>query len=348
MRFIPTSFTPSHVSRAKNVVGISLVQILAGYIYAPVYYFLGHISGAWIIFIGTLFVSATPFFLKWTKNLSIVGHLPAFIMYGIMVGLAYTQDGVGSTSLAWFAAVPIVAVLAMGNRSGVFWGVASAVTIMLFYLLPAWGLELPSNPLDTQKMVLLNSVGTAGLVLYLLGFAVANEMIKDEAFQSMRKMAGEDTLTKLLTRRRFFEKVQQLYSLPSSEVRGVMMIDIDHFKAINDTHGHHAGDIVLKEFGALCRQSLGTNPLCARFGGEEFIVYLDSTTAELLYDLAHKLKSTTQEKVFTIGSHALGITISIGIHHWNGSAEDIDTMIKKADAALYRAKQEGRNRVEIA
>ncbi len=128
----------------------------------------------------------------------------------------------------------------------------------------------------------------------------------------------------------------------------LLMIDIDHFKPINDTYGHQVGDEVLRELAGLIKRNVRIVDFCARYGGEEFVAVLPEATGEDALELAERLRKLIQEHEFTCGGKSLTLTVSIGISTWSWP-KDKDTtkedLIKRADDELYRAKREGRNRV---
>lgn len=125
----------------------------------------------------------------------------------------------------------------------------------------------------------------------------------------------------------------------------VIMLDIDHFKMVNDTYGHPAGDVVLKRLGAMLEQALRETDLVARYGGEEFVMALPETPSETATAIAERLRERVADEVFRAGEAELRITVSMGIT--TGAGEDMTpkALIGAADAALYEAKNAGRNRV---
>ncbi|MBV9172020.1 MAG: GGDEF domain-containing protein, partial [Chloroflexi bacterium] len=130
---------------------------------------------------------------------------------------------------------------------------------------------------------------------------------------------------------------------------GVIMIDVDHFKQFNDTFGHNAGDALLREFGALLRSHIRGGDIACRYGGEEFAVIMPDATLEDTERRAEDLREAATHLHVSDQEHLLGqVTISLGVaalpHHGTDGAR----LVRAADRALYRAKNEGRNRVRIA
>ncbi|MEA3464481.1 MAG: GGDEF domain-containing protein, partial [Thermodesulfobacteriota bacterium] len=129
----------------------------------------------------------------------------------------------------------------------------------------------------------------------------------------------------------------------------VMMIDVDHFKQVNDTFGHSVGDQVLQALAQLIKGSIRDFDRVFRFGGEEVVVLLPYTNDEGALVLSERLRRWVSERrLIDNGDEPLNITISIGVSCFCPESEDVGTMMARADEALYRAKSNGRNRVEVS
>jgi diguanylate cyclase (GGDEF)-like protein len=127
----------------------------------------------------------------------------------------------------------------------------------------------------------------------------------------------------------------------------VLMVDIDHFKKINDTHGHASGDSVIRGLAEICARALRPSDLVARYGGEEFIISLPETGIDAARQVAERLRATVADATIPTGSGGVRFTVSIGVAICSRRASLADAM-RRADEALYAAKRNGRNRVEIA
>ena len=125
-----------------------------------------------------------------------------------------------------------------------------------------------------------------------------------------------------------------------------MLFDIDHFKAINDTHGHGAGDQVLKQLAARVSNNLRSFDLVARYGGEEFVVIMPDTNAEIALRVADRLRNHVAQEAFKVEGleTPLEVTVSMGVTTAVKPDETADTILERADRALYQAKSDGRNR----
>lgn len=159
-------------------------------------------------------------------------------------------------------------------------------------------------------------------------------------------MAATDGLTGLLNRRAGIERMEEEISRHerSGAPLACLMLDIDHFKAVNDTYGHVAGDQALAMVAEVLTLSTRRHDIVCRYGGEEFMILLPEASLVSAIAVAQKIKSKISEKVVFFNDHAFTMTISIGVALMNQDSEDsIDTIIYRADSALYRAKNEGRD-----
>ncbi len=184
-----------------------------------------------------------------------------------------------------------------------------------------------------------------GVLVLAIGFILlANERLRVE----LEFMATRDPMTGALNRRAFFVRagVEWARTIRSHRPLAVVVSDIDFFKKVNDTHGHHVGDLVIKDFAQRAAGMLRMADILARFGGEEFVILLPDTGLAEARQVAERIR----REIGTRRNKKLpGYTVSIGIavaQGEAGQAADMEALIAEADAALYRAKQGGRNRVE--
>jgi two-component system cell cycle response regulator len=161
-------------------------------------------------------------------------------------------------------------------------------------------------------------------------------------------LAVTDDLTGLYNRRYFERHLSILLGKAQEQERdmALMLIDMDYFKAVNDTHGHDTGDAVLREFADRLRRNIRGVDLACRFGGEEFVVLMPDTDYKQAQGVAERVRSAVAEKSFATGSgRPLGVTVSVGLALNEHATDTPEMLLKRADIALYRAKREGRNRV---
>ncbi|MDE1996305.1 MAG: sensor domain-containing diguanylate cyclase [Rhizobiaceae bacterium] len=157
--------------------------------------------------------------------------------------------------------------------------------------------------------------------------------------------AATDSLTEALTRRAFKQEADQLISLALRHQHDLacIVLDIDHFKSVNDTHGHAAGDEVLRAVAETCKANLRVGDLFGRLGGEEFSIVLPHVDREGAISVAEKMRTAVSSQLLRGDYGALNVTASFGISSLSIISKDIETLLAQADAAMYRAKHQGRN-----
>jgi two-component system cell cycle response regulator len=175
-----------------------------------------------------------------------------------------------------------------------------------------------------------------------------SERLRDNVQKSV-EMAITDGLTGLFNRRYMETHLATLVDQAAERGKpiAVLVLDIDYFKSINDTHGHDAGDDVLREFALRIRKCIRNIDLACRYGGEEFVLVMPETDRAVATMVAERLRRRIASEPFMIaqGARSLEVTISIGIAAAHGADDTAAAMLKRADQALYRAKRDGRNRV---
>lgn len=178
----------------------------------------------------------------------------------------------------------------------------------------------------------------------LIALALANVRLRENLrYQSLR-----DPLTGLYNRRFLEDSLfkQKLKAKQDNSSFAIFMLDLDHFKKINDTFGHDAGDAILKEVGDVLEHAIRSSEVASRYGGEEFIILIHNVDLEQAKSKGEQLRSTVSKLPIKYGAQPIGpITISIGIAIYPQDSDDTEKLIELADKALYSAKKNGRNRV---
>lgn len=186
---------------------------------------------------------------------------------------------------------------------------------------------------------------------HILRFELLDEIDREYQHQ-IRRLLAHDDLTGLLSSRSFFSELRR-ESARAKQLEHpfcVLMMDIDHFKSVNDTYGHLTGSKTIEEIGLCITQTLRTGDAAARFGGEEFAAFLlDAELAQALV-AAERIRKTIEKQPFSVIKHGKPsgihhVTISIGVSNYPGDSEDPIELVEMADSALYRAKSLGRNQV---
>ncbi len=227
---------------------------------------------------------------------------------------------------------------------------------------------LTSASIDSEWMLIVNGFSVSsliGILLYIrvrrlgkdsqeaaVALALSEHALQQERSRKETAMlhARTDYLTGIFNRRHFVELVDHALAraVHHQEPLSLMMIDIDHFKAVNDNWGHHGGDLVLQKVAQLIRDTLRDADILGRMGGEEFAAALVGINAEQALDVAQRVRTAIEDALTTMpAGQSVRVTLSLGITELRNGEFNLDNLIQRADQALYRAKQAGRNRVMV-
>ncbi|MDY0189212.1 MAG: diguanylate cyclase [Desulfuromonas sp.] len=199
--------------------------------------------------------------------------------------------------------------------------------------------------------LIASALGTVLLIFAIIVY-ISRIFIYDirQAENRLIRMASHDFLTGLINRREAYNRLERACARSdrSNAIIGILLLDIDHFKQVNDEHGHSVGDTVLKALANSMLEALRDYDIICRFGGEEFLIALPDTAPIGIYDTAERLRKAIEKmRIELPDGTTLHVSVSIGISH-RGRDENIDQAISRADDALYLAKNAGRNRVVTA
>lgn len=178
-------------------------------------------------------------------------------------------------------------------------------------------------------------------------FAIKQQM--DESYDTLKKASFTDSLTGLYNRQYFFQTGINHFRVAARDRQPlcILICDIDHFKLVNDRHGHLAGDKALKHAASTIAKGVRETDICARFGGEEFLALLLNATAENAAVRAEEIRSAVEASPCGDGADAVAVTVSIGVAEAR-EGESLNDAIDRADRALYQAKNDGRNCVRVS
>jgi diguanylate cyclase (GGDEF)-like protein len=223
-----------------------------------------------------------------------------------------------------------------------------------FGAFPSWTVDILGRP-ELLIMPKITNLVAGGVVLGLLLFHWLPHAVKDwkrseQRAQDLQSLAAIDPLTGLYNRRQFETLARaelarcQRYVRPCS----FLMIDVDHFKVVNDTFGHQMGDWVLKMVANTLTAARRDADVVARFGGEEFVIMLPETTRDAAVMVAERIRSTVAASALAVGDSRLSLTISVGVGETMAGLPGVEAVLRDADQALYDAKANGRNIVCVA
>lgn len=265
---------------------------------------------------------------SWAAVLTLVGVLTAFIW--LARGSSY--------SLLWVTVLPPIAFFLLGGRAA-SWLTAVFVAGVLVFLVAA-GSDWPAGPLSRGALLNFAEVMTAHWFLFR-----HYELSRTEAYQQLKESASVDPLTGLWNRMRLDESLAEMLSLAgrTGQDTAVILVDVDHFKVINDTKGHLVGDAVLRQLALTLRASVRQTDHVGRWGGEEFMVLCPGTDAAGARTLAEKIRTAVAAADYGEGC---AVTVSLGVATAHGG-EAVEELLQAADRQLYRSKAQGRDRVNI-
>lgn len=221
----------------------------------------------------------------------------------------------------------------------------------LFFLSRAiYSIDPSSGTRMTEPSWDVNLVMLEGIVVTILGAMTYTTMVTEYLQADLRRQAERDPLTGVHNRRAFDARARRAIERARrmGDRISLLYLDLDNFKSINDRFGHAAGDEVLRQVAEIVGASLRQTDLSARLGGEEFAVLLPHADSGAARVIAERIRRGMEESRFEIGGEAFQATLSIGLAVLDGSGDDLERLSLRADQALYRAKQEGRNRTVTA
>ena len=349
---------PEVLRQAGRIVAFDLAMLIWVLIFAPVYLLLG--NGASTVILATVGVILVAGLIMLQRGCSptICGNVLCGAGWCTYTSLVFVQGGMSAPSptLTWFASLPICAVYMCGLRSGVFWTIASIISITGFAVTDHFGYQCPNtlSPFGTRLLQFLALVGLVTCVYVLVHVLTRFEhnarRILYEANCRLETQSSLDSLTGIGNRRSFDWTLEREWKrheraqLPLS----VALIDVDWFKQYNDAYGHLAGDDVLRSIAFAIHSGLHRpGDFAARFGGEEFAVILSDTDEHQARYVMAMIHQRVRALEIPYPNPSVGpfVTISIGIATVIPARGDsFMDLVHEADVALYRAKDEGRDR----
>jgi len=268
-----------------------------------------------------------------------------------LIAAAYRLVHVGITNISIFTSISILVVtlscglisklqLPIKKQLGIMFIVAMIIRSSVFFI------EIPFS------VALVSTIGSFWIASIIVGYGVYQLVLyistANESMQRLKQESSHDYLTGLKNTRQFDLMYNEIVDTAIRENNKVslLMLDIDFFKSVNDTYGHIAGDLVLKEFGQIFLATFRENDFVARIGGEEFAVILNNLSMEKTIEIAERLRSAIEAHLFTLpGGDDVSITVSIGVTMFPDTVDNVASLKNAADHKLYEAKSSGRNKV---
>ncbi len=270
--------------------------------------------------------------------------------------MAFLEAGQARAIFLLIAVVPMLfGILALTTRQFIVVGVWFFALYGLLHLgLWAYRPEVLNSELEILQtvafaLVMAEITIIGGFISSLRGKLRQRNLELGEAMEQIRELVNVDALTDVYNRRRLFEVISEesnRYSrMPGSF--SICLMDIDHFKEVNDTYGHQAGDMILQAVARSVKDGLRTIDCFGRYGGEEFLLVLPQTPLEGARIKAERVRETIERLTFPDIGDDFRVTVSIGVAEYHREESTDDTLLR-ADQALYAAKHDGRNNVKLA
>lgn len=269
------------------------------------------------------------------RTLTLIYLVPFFTLMMVILFQPRTSFSV----FAWIQTIPIIFYLLLGLRFGL-WGSLLFIGVGLF----AFSQRFTSENQVTNLLILAN-LGAASLSVTLFSHIYERSRLRNE--QRLTELATTDSLTGLANRTRLADVFERelSHARRNGTPLALVFLDIDHFKQINDRHGHKTGDKALRHFADLLSQRLRASDLFCRLGGEEFAVLLPGTSAEQAASIAQSLCERLAATPLELDDGPLPMTLSAGVASYGKDGGQLDELMQAADRRTYSAKRGGRNRV---
>ncbi len=264
--------------------------------------------------------------------------LTLLIPFGVLVVFATSLPESTKTVFVWAQAFPVLSYILLGRFYG-FWFSIVFVALAIIAYLP----RLSSDPYEFMAEILDLSISS----LVIMGFAHIYDRSREQAYRLLRDQADRDQLTGLKNRRGFDQDFQRLHALAQRQELelSLALIDLDHFKKINDTVGHQAGDQALRHAAKILKQRTRKTDLLARLGGEEFVICMLGCSAQECVKQVDGLREKLLATPLELADNKIRMTFSSGVAQLDVDGVSVSSLISNADRRLYRAKNSGRNRV---
>ena len=300
------------------------------------------------------------YFLLFITSLVIVNFIiirlsgNAYFFYNFSVWLMGTMciyllstGGVDKTGFLWCYVFPLLALYLQGIKTG---------GISLLFLMGYSGalFFIPNNPFALVDYSSTFKMRFVASMISITALSYFYEYSKEKSYEKLLSLSAElkktsysDFLTGLANRRYILQHLEHEKNMSERQtnVFSIILGDIDHFKNVNDTYGHDHGDLVLQAIAGILTETLRKVDIVSRWGGEEFLILLPAIDAQGSSLVAERLRQAIEQMKIQDKNFVIRVTMSFGVATWKKTDNSIDAFVKQADDNLYRAKEEGRNRI---
>ena len=324
--------------RRQVLLALLVITFAGGLFFGSLNWMRGILPAAVLEFAFAVFcVLAFPF-VRRTRQLrrwALAVTLPWIAAVWLVVSL----PAAASSVFIWALVLPILLMFLLGRRIGLALAMMS-LTGALAIAVERFG--LPQNP---DQVAYTANLVIAAIAILVLSYVY--ERAREKAEIDLRHLAVTDTLTELPNRTQLYDNFARMKALALRQKTplSLLLLDLDHFKQINDQHGHDVGDRALREIADLLRKRLRRSDQIYRMGGEEFLVLMPDTSLEQAGTLAEQLRCRIETLEINTAASPTRLTASIGVTRMTGPEESFDTLLRKADQNMYWCKEQGRNQV---
>ncbi|MDL0432813.1 GGDEF domain-containing protein [Marinobacter sp. TBZ242] len=309
------------------LVVFGCLQVLNGYLWLAA----GEFVASALLFLGVTRIDRTPHLQIWIYSYLVTGFSFALL---IMV-----VPDASVAAFVWVLMMPVLAYLLLGKKEGLLLSAPFMVAGCVTYYIHLEFIADAGGMIDLLNMVLC--------AVLMLGFIHLYETRREEAEQRLFTLAQTDALTGLSNRASFQSSLGRTIAESARSGAGfaLVIMDIDHFKVVNDTMGHEAGDRVLRDVSQRLTERLRITDSVGRLGGEEFGLILRDVKPEDSFELMDELRQRIADSELQYGEAVIRVTASFGIAHYPENGSEAETLFRIADHCLYSSKRSGRNRV---
>lgn len=281
-------------------------------------------------------IPTTPNFSKWV----LLYIIPCFLV--IMYALFLPKSS--EAMFVWILTIPLVSYLLIGRQKG-FW--VSVVFILLGIIVYHWRFMDTNNSFTLNTAISINVCFSSVLCMAI---AHVYELNREKNEKRLLDLAGTDKLTGLANRMKLDESFRHFSLLTKRHNINFILVlfDVDFFKNINDQYGHNVGDKALCYVADFLKENIRESDFLARFGGEEFSLLMTSSDINEAYKHIDLMREKLSQKPFIMNNNKINITLSAGLATYGSDGTSLDSLMKKADDRLYKAKDNGRNCIVVS
>ena len=328
-------------SSAKNLIGTCFIAFVSSPIFAWIYHLLNYDVAAVVILVGEAAMLSSLIVLKYSESVAAANNTFVFSLTVLLVWLSYHLGGLRAATTYWLILPPIISSYIGSFRWGLLWCLINLLLIITFYFLEVAHYPFPASPIT--DMLFLQVIATSGLAVVILALVVFYELDKSTRIDKLAHLVYQDALTGL-PNRLAYEKILEnaiYHAKENKSPLGILLIDIDNFKRVNDLYGEDTGNLLLHEIVHRIKNNILHTESMARVGGDQFklLIAIDKDEAAIK-EIANILLMALKIP-YVINKNDINITASIGIAIYMPDKNQVEFMDRYVDSAVNYAKLHG-------